>query len=40
MKKKTKFYALLLVMVLSLTQLAGMAVPVKAAGFPLMRMLL
>ena len=31
MKKKTKFYALLLAMVLSLTQMIGAAVPVKAA---------
>ena len=31
MKKRTKFYALLLAMVLSLTQMIGAAVPVKAA---------
>lgn len=31
MKKRTKFYALLLAMVLSLTQIIGVAVPVKAA---------
>ena len=31
MKKRTKFYALLFAMVLSLTQMIGAAVPVKAA---------
>ena len=31
MKKRTKFYALLFAMVLSLTQIIGVAVPVKAA---------
>ena len=31
MKKRTKFYALLLAMVLSLTQMIGAVVPVKAA---------
>ena len=31
MKKRTKFYALLFAMVLSLTQIIGAAVPVKAA---------
>ena len=29
MKKRTKFYALLFAMVLSLTQIIGVAVPVK-----------